>query len=301
MNDYVYMYGMVMSTNSILLWNDFPKPDGYAEIKEQYFLLGGETGTAAAVLNSMGITMKLAGSHYGNKNKALILDYFENTPSDTSELVYEDFDGIIDMVIIDKNTRTIFGEFGRHFSRKIPFYEKPNEESVKNCDCVGADPFFGDEIAELCVKHNKKYATIDCGFDSYMNKNCAVNAISHQYLDDNYKDKSYDEMMKLYTDNTDGLIIFTLGEKGAMYARKGQAPKYCRQCSVDVVSTLGAGDCFKAGTIYGLYKGFDDDKLVEYACAVAGDACTKFPISVNPPTLEEVEKLVADNFSMHNA
>lgn len=293
MSEYVYMYGMVLATRSYLLINDFPKADGYAEYKEKYFLLGGETGTAAAVLNSLGVTMKIAGSHYGNLNKDIILDYFKDTKSDTSELVYEDFDGIIDMVIIDKNTRTCFGEFSALFSREIPFYEKPNEESVKNSVCVGADPFFGDEIAKFCVKYNKKYATIDCAYDSYINQHCEVNAISHQHLDDYYPDMNYEELMKLYTDNTDGLVIFTLGEKGAMYARKGQDIKYCDGCKVDVVSTLGAGDCFKAGTIYGLYKGYDDDKLVKYACAVAGDACTKFPISLNPPTLNKVVELVS--------
>lgn len=295
-NEYVYMYGMVMSTRSYLLCDSFPKPDGYAEIDKKYFLLGGETGTAAAVLNSYGVPMKLAGSHYGNLNKSIILDYFANTNTDTSELVYEDFDGIIDMVIIDKNTRTVFGEFGKHFSRQTPFYEKPNEESVKNCVCVGTDSFFSDEIGKLCVKYNKKYATIDCDYDSYLNEHCSVNAVSHQYLDDRYSDKSYEELMKLYTENTDGLVIFTLGEKGAMYARKGQEIKYCKACNINAVSTLGAGDCFKAGTIYGLYNGFDDDKLVEYACATAGIACTKFPISINPPKLDEVTKAVKNNY-----
>lgn len=294
MSEFVYMYGMVMSTNSYLLWNDYPKPDGYAEIKEKYFLLGGETGTASAVLNSLGVPMKLAGSHYGNLNKNLILDYFKNSNADTSELVYEDYDGIIDTVLIDKNSRTVFGEFGKHFSRGTPFYEMPNEESVENCVCVGTDPFFGEDIARLCVMHNKKYATIDCNFDSYLNIHCEVNAVSHQYLDDNYSDKSYEDMLKIYTDNTDGLVIFTLGEKGAMYARKGQAIKYCPAAKVEAVSTLGAGDCFKAGTIYGLYKGYDDDTLVKYACAVAGKACTKFPIPLNPPTLSEVEELVKE-------
>lgn len=291
-NNYIYMYGMVMSTYAYLLCGNYPEADGYAEIKGKYHHLGGETGTAAAILCSFGAQVKLGGSHYGNLNKELITGYFADKSADISELAYEDFDGVEDRVIIDKNTRTCFGEFGKHFSREIPFYEPPCEESVKNAECVGTDPFFGDEIAQLCVRYNKPYATIDCDYDSYMNKHCAVNAISHQYLDDHYPDKSYDELMKLYTDNTDGLVIFTLGEKGAMYGRKGQQPKFCGGFKVDVVSTLGAGDSFKAGTIYGLYKGFYDDKLVKFACAVAGTAVTKFPISLNLPTLPEVEELM---------
>lgn len=81
-------------------------------------------------------------------------------------------------------------------------------------------------------------------------------------------------------------MIFTLGEKGAMYGRKGAVPKMCPAFKVDVVSTLGAGDSFKAGAVYGLYKGLDDDTLVKTACAVAGAAVEKFPIALYPPTVK---------------
>lgn len=292
MDSYIYMYGMVMTTESFLLSWDYPEADGYCEIKEKYFQLGGETGTAAAVLCSLGANVKLGGTHIGNRNRKLILDYFSDKTADTSELVYEDYEGVIDYVMIDRNTRTCFGEFGKHFSRKEPFYEPPCEESVMNAQCIGADPFFGDEIAKLSVKHSKPYATIDCRHDSYMNMHCAVNAVSHQYVDDNYSDMSYEDAFKLYTDCTDGLVIFTLGEKGAMYGRKGEEPKYCPGFSVDDISTLGAGDCFKAGTVYGLYKGMDDDRLVRFACATAAIACTKFPIPLDPPTLDEINDLM---------
>lgn len=292
MENYVYMYGMVMSTLSMRLCGEYPPADGYAEVAEKYHLLGGETGTAAAVLCSLGVNLKLGGSHTGNLNRKLIEGYFADKSADTSELVHEDFDGIIDCVIIDKNTRTCFGEFGKHFSREKPFYEPPCEESVAKAVCVGADPFFGDDIARLAVRYSKPYATIDCRHDSYMNAHCEINAVSHQYIDDNYKGMSYEQVFRLYTDCTDGLVIFTLGEKGAMYGRKGFAPKYCDGFKVDVVSTLGAGDSFKAGTVYGLYKGMSDDDIVRYACAVAAVACTKFPISLAPPVIGEVEALV---------
>lgn len=294
MENYVYMYGMVMSTLSMRLYGKFPSADGYAEVSEKHHLVGGETGTAAAVLCSLGLKVKLGGSHTGNLNRGLIHDYFSDKSADVSELVHEDYDGIIDCVIIDKDTRTCFGEFGKYYSREKPFYEPPCEESVKNAVCVGADPFFGDEIARLSVKYSKPYATIDCRHDSYMNAHCEINAVSHQYLDDNYKGMSYEEAYKLYTDSTDGLVIFTLGEKGAMYGRKGCEPKYCNGFTVNVVSTLGAGDSFKAGTVYGLYKGMSDDDIVRFACAVAAAACTKYPIPSAPPSLCEVEALVGN-------
>ncbi len=290
MEKYVYMYGQIMSTQSFLL-KDFPAPDGYGEIKEHYHLVGGETGTASAVLAALGVRVKLGGTHLGTLNKALIADYFKDI-ADVSELVQEDFDGVVDYVFIDKNTRTCFGEWEKLYGREKPFYDPPCENSIKNAECCGIDPyFFGDMSAELCRKHGKPYVTIDCAFDSYIHKYCAVNTVSHQHLEEHYPDMSFEELLKLYTDNTNGLVIFTMGEKELMYGRKGQPPKRFKPYSLDVVSTLGAGDSFKAGVVYALFNKMSDDNTVKFASAVAGIACTKYPIALYPPTLSEVKAL----------
>ena len=42
-----YLFGQILGTHSFLLKDGFLQPDEYSEIKEQYFLPGGETGTAA--------------------------------------------------------------------------------------------------------------------------------------------------------------------------------------------------------------------------------------------------------------
>ena len=293
MEKYIYMYGQIMSTEAFLLKGEFPKADGYGEIKEKYHHVGGETGTAAAVLASLGCNVKLGGSHIGNANSEIIRGYFADK-ADLSELVDEDFDGVIDYVIIDRYTRTCFGEWEKHFGREKPFYEPPSENSIKNAECCGIDPFFYPEIsAELCRKYNKPYATIDCAYDSEIHKHCAINAISHQYLESAYPDKSIEELFESYTDSTDGLVIFTMGEKELLYGRKGATghPKRFKPYSLDIVSTLGAGDSFKAGTVYALYNKMTDDETVKFASAVAGIACTKFPIPLNPPTLSEVTTL----------
>lgn len=100
--DYVYMYGQIMSTYAYLLSGVFPEADGYAEIARKCHIVGGETGTAAAVLCSLGAPIKLGGTHLGRANAALITDYFADKCADISELEYEDFEGVSDYVIIDK-------------------------------------------------------------------------------------------------------------------------------------------------------------------------------------------------------
>lgn len=292
MENYVYMYGQIMSTQSFLLKGGFPAPDGYGEIKERYHLVGGETGTSSAVLASLGIKVRLGGTHLGALNAEIITGYFKDK-ADISELVRGDYDGAVDYVFIDKSTRTCFGEWESLYGREKPFYEPPCEESIKNAECCGIDPFFYSEVsAKLCRKYNKPYATIDCAYDSGIHRYCAINVVSHQHLENYYPDKSFDELFKLYTDNTDGLVIFTMGEKELLYGRRGRPPRRFKPYSLDIVSTLGAGDSFKAGTIYALYNKMNDDDTVKFASAVAGIACTKFPIPLKPPTLAEVTAII---------
>ena len=53
-----YLFGQVLGTYSFLLKDGFLQPDEYAEIQAQYFLPGGETGTAATVLDAQGYYSK---------------------------------------------------------------------------------------------------------------------------------------------------------------------------------------------------------------------------------------------------
>lgn len=285
---------MVLSSQCIKLAWDYPQADSYCEIARKFYGVGGETGTAAVILASLDCPIKLAGSHLGSKNNTLIRNYFSDKSVDLSEMIFdENFSGVEDMILIDKSTRTCFGEFARLFTEGLDWVEQPQEDSVKNASVIGCDPFFGEKIAELCVKHNKPYATIDCLHDSYLNRKCSVNAISHEFLREKYPNQDLYQVHKLYTDNSDGLVIFTQGEGEVIYGRKNEPIKTFPAFKVDVESTLGAGDSFKAGTIYGLYMGFSDDKLVAFATATAAHSCANFPISLNPATLPKVEKIIS--------
>ena len=77
-----------------------------------------------------------------------------------------------------------------------------------------------------------------------------------------------------------------------IYGRKGQLMKRMKPFSVDVKSTLGAGDTFKAGCVYGLLHGMEDDELVRFASACSAIAISRFPLPLNPPTLLEVNSLL---------
>ncbi len=158
------------------------------------------------------------------------------------------------------------------------------------------DPFFLDETqtaAELCVKHNKPYVTIDCCHDSYLHQHCAVNVVSKECTgSEQYKDKSMEEIFNLLTESTNGLVIITHGEKEMLYGRKGQPMRKMKPFDTEVKSTLGAGDTFKAGCIYGLLHNMSDDELVRFAAACSSIAISRFPLPLQPPTLNDVNNIL---------
>lgn len=299
MNCEVYMHGQVLGTHSFLLKGEFLQPDEYSEIKAKYFLPGGETGTAATVLASLGVNVKIDGTHIGTEVAPLLKEFYKDKTVDLSSLYFDpDYEGLMDYVVISGLVRSPMGVFGSLYEKGAKRrWSMPKEEDIANCKVGAIDPFFLEETqaaAEFFVKHKKPFVTIDCRHDSYLHQHCAVNVVSKECTGcEQYKDKSVEEIYQLLTDTTDGLVIITRGEKEMLYGRKGQLMKKMKPFSVEVKSTLGAGDTFKAGCVYGLLNNMSDDELVRFASACSAIAISRFPLPLNPPTLEEVEKLLS--------
>ena len=136
------------------------------------------------------------------------------------------------------------------------------------------------------------YVTIDSPHDSPLHKNSAINVVSKECTGQHYKGMSAEEIMKLMQAESEGLTIITQGGGEMLYGRKGGEIHRMKPFSVEVRSTLGAGDTFKAGCVYGLLHKMSDEKLVRFASACSGIAISRFPLPLNPPKLEEVQNLI---------
>ncbi len=294
----IYMHGQILGTHSFLLKDGFLQPDEYSEIKAKYFLPGGETGTAATVLSSLGASVKIDGTHIGTEVAPLIKNFYKDKSVDLSSIFFDpDYEGLMDYVVIAGFVRSPMGVFQALYEPGAKKrWNVPKEQDIAECKAAGIDPYFLEETraaAELCVKHNKPYVTIDCCHDSYLHQHCAVNVVSKECTNsEQYREKSIEEIYTLLTDTTDGLVIITRGEKEMLYGRKGQPMKKMKPFAVEVKSTLGAGDTFKAGCIYGLLRSMSDDELVRFASACSAIAISRFPLPLNPPTMEEVNNLL---------
>ena len=185
MNHEVYMHGQILGTHSFLLKGDFLKPDEYSEIKAKFFLPGGETGTAATVLSSLGATVKIDGTHIGTEVAPLLREFYKDKTVDLSSLYFDpDYEGLMDYVVIAGLVRSPMGVFQSLYEDGAKRrWSMPKEQDIIDCTVAAIDPYFIEatqETAELCVKHNKPFVTIDCRHDSYLHKHCAINVVSKE-------------------------------------------------------------------------------------------------------------------------
>ena len=293
----IYMYGSVLVSDSFILQKEFPAKNEYAEFTEHHTHIGGETGVPCAILSKFGIPVKADGYHLGTYTAPVLFDYFRDMSVDLSAMtVRDDFEGFHDYVFIDRinNTRNCIGQFGTLPEVMDHPYNMPAAEDIKAARCAAVDPFIPDaalQTAEFCVKYKVPYITIDCAYDSFLAENCAVAAISDEFLSGEYKGADAEELMKKYMEHGDGLYIFTFGSHEVIYGRQGKISRF-EPFRVKALSTLGAGDTFKAGCIYAYYRGMNDEDIVKFACAIAAAACSVYPLPEHLPEPEQIENIM---------
>lgn len=291
----VYLFGQILGTHSFLLKGGFLQPDEYSEIAEQYFLPGGETGTAATVLASLGVSVRMDGTWIGTEVAPLLKAFYADKTVDLSSLRYTEDKGVMDYVVIAGLVRSPMGRFQTLFSTGKRWWNIPKEEDISGCRAAAVDPYFGEEslrAAALCLKHRVPFVTIDSPHDSDLHREAAVNVVSKECTAAHYPGMTPEAVMERMLRETDGLTILTQGGGDMLYGRKGEPVHRMKPFPVTVRSTLGAGDTFKAGCVYGLLRGMKDEALVRYASACSAIAVSRFPLPLNPPKPEEVQNLI---------
>ena len=292
----VYLFGQILGTHSFLLRDGFLQPDEYSEIGEHYFLPGGETGTAATVLDSLGVSVRMDGTWIGTDVAPMLKDFYAGKKVDLSSLNFiSDDPGVMDYVVIAGLVRSPMGRFQTLFATGKRWWNIPKEEDLAGCKAAAIDPFFREETlqaAKLCLARGIPYVTIDSPHDSFLHKNAAVNVVSKECTSEYYAGMAAEDIMALMQQEAGGLTIITQGGGDMLYGRKGQEIRRMKPFPVEVRSTLGAGDTFKAGCVYGLLHGMSDDDLVRFASACSGIAISQFPLPLDPPKLKEVEAFI---------
>jgi sugar/nucleoside kinase (ribokinase family) len=292
----VYIYGMTVLSTIHRVKSSFPAADGYGEILQTVVIPGGEGANAALVLQNWGIRTRLDGCLMGADTVGPLTQYLTARGVDCSRMTSRgDFPGWRDIVFCDGASRTVFGWFGDYFSSGETLWTEPDEASIRAARCVALDPFFlgaSEQVAALCRQHGTPYVTVDCKWETALAQDARVLICSQEFIRNNYPGADPAWLFEQYRQMCGGLLIFTFGADGVWYGTLKARRKTIEAYPVPVADTLAAGDSFRAGVVYGLLQALPDEELVRFATATAAVVCTRFPSVAEPPTLDEIRKLM---------
>lgn len=288
----VYAYGVISASTLHLLRDSFPSPDGYAEVLHSYPMTGGEALNSALVMRRLGLTVQLDGNWLGDTAESRrLLDTIQQSGIDTRRLkTKKNYPGVREVVFSDANSRTIFGNYIDLLTTARK-WNAPRKRDIGNARIVCVDPPFREEserAAQYAQDLGIPFVSIDCRAAGNLARKAAAVIISGEFRAREYPGAVPDELFAEYRSRARGLVVFTNGDRPVLYGRNGQAPRRFRPWPVDVVDTAGAGDSFRAGVVYGLLRGWQDKEMVQYASAVAGMVCARFPGVLDSPSHREV-------------
>ena len=287
----VFSFGVVSSSTLYKIRGAFPAPEGYAEIDDVRHMTGGEAANSSVVLARLGAQVKLDGSwlgadESGRRTKALLTD----CQIDTSRLpLRKGYKGVQEVVFAAQGTRTIFGNYRRLLEDAA--WNMPHENDIAQAKVICLDPFFSQpasRVAEIAFNADIPVVTVDCQYDDPLLRHTAAVVIAESFIRDNYAKREPEDLFREYQAATCGQVIFTFGDAPVWYARPDEAVKFFQPYAVDPVDTTGGGDSFRAGIVFGFLKGWDEDKTIDFAAAVAAMTCARFPGVLNAPTCDEV-------------
>lgn len=292
----VYAYGVISSSELHLLSMPFPPPDGYAEIAESHFMTGGEALNSAIVLSRLGLSVQLDGNWIGDTPTGeRLLATIRRYGIDTRRLsVKKGFAGVREIVFSDEHSRTIFGNYVDLLSTTRK-WNIPQKTDLAKARIVCVDPPFREEstlVGTFAVKLGVPFVSVDCAFDQLLSSQAAAVVVSGEYRNRQYPQADISDLFAHYQTSAQGLVVFTTGDGDVLYGRRDTLVNQFKPYPVKEVDSAGAGDSFRAGVVYGLLQNWNDDKIIQFASAVAGLVCERFPGVLNSPTPAEVMRFM---------
>ena len=293
----VFSYGVIASSTLYLLKDRFPARSGYAEIAERYRNIGGEAANTSIVLSRLGLKVKLDGNWINPDEDADFLqDIFGKNNIDISRISFRRCLGPKEMLVVDADSRTIFGTYAQLLEEKS--WNLPEKSDVQNARVICLDPFFDEaslQVANYAKSLNKPIVTVDCKYDDSIFLASDIAIISEEYIGHSYPHHSISSVTNEYKARSGGTVIFTFGHKEILFGSRDKAFNRFTPYEIDPVDTAGAGDSFRAGIIFGLLKKYSIGKTIEFASALAAIVCQSFPGVLNSPTYEEVVSFLKDH------
>ncbi|MEO5741770.1 MAG: carbohydrate kinase family protein [Vicinamibacterales bacterium] len=270
-------------------------PGGKVRVSDRQFLCGGQTATVMAACAALGLRSGYLGAFGSDDHARLVRNALKSAGVDVRYSIECDGPNRGAVILVDpQGNRTVY--WHRSDRLKVPLREL--RMSALQAHVVHID----DDDPELAL-HAATMArstgipvTSDLEHVSDRVEQLIASVtfpifeqrLPAQITGEHDPERALRKLRRL----NDGLLVMTLGEKGAV-ALEGDIFHVAPAFHVKVVDATGAGDVFRAGFMYGLLQKSNVPDRLRFANAAAASSCTRLGALPSVPSLAEVQALLA--------
>jgi ribokinase len=261
--------------------DSYPALDEKAKLSDFKIEGGGPTATAMVTLSRLNVPVSFIGKVGDDSFGALIQEGLKKEGVDISAMVVES-GGTSQFAFIsvekDSGKRNIFFTTGTISPLK---FDEIDTNYIDRCKILHLDGLMTDasiKAAKYARSMGKK-VSLDAGtLRDGMVELCRETdylVTSEKFARSYIKGSDFEYALKELKKLGPEIVCITLGEKGSIALTDGVVTHQPAYDKINVVDTTGAGDVYHGGFIYGILKGYDIKKTLDFASFVSGMKCSE--------------------------
>ncbi len=265
-------------THCLLLSVDsLPPPNGGAPVRDTVETVGDDAAIVASILSNWGVSTRLISSPFGNDYYGeRVRRHLQGCGVDVRGRFAEGYETPLEVAILDADGGRTY--FQRREPSALATLRPPDAAQLSGTGLLYVDWYDGPSVAEAAATASSLGVPVYLNLESrYDEDDCPPGLLRHAEvcqvsLDEPDARGSPLDVARSLMERGVGTVLVTLGSRGSLVARGGQA--YGVQSpAVTVVDCYGAGAAFSAGAIYGMREGWALERVARFATAYAGLKC----------------------------
>ena len=285
----------VITVDTIALVDKYPGEDERVVAERIIRAGGGPASVAAVTLARLGIATAISGVIGDDEDGKLVLEIFKSEGIDTSGISIGENPTAGSVVVVSKEHQS------RAIStRQPPLQVKPNTlatEIARSADWLHVDQVGVKQLSTLGITRGMgPKISFDAGYDisEFDSSSVDLFAPTDKSLLKRNSGLTLESALKKEGDFGKNLVVATQGSNGSAGYSIKEGFVVAQPFSVDVVSTLGAGDVFHGALVAQMCENRTLSEALKRANAVAALSCRGIDGQSAIPNLAELEKFLKE-------
>ena len=286
------------ATDTVVSLGEFPAAGSKVEFQNAYVLPGGMVATTVMACQHWGLTTRYVGKLGQDHAADLHRAEFARAGVEAQALMVEGGDSQQSVILVEGTTgdRTVLWKRDGRLELKP---EELRREWIVNARALHVDGYDTRAAVQAAKWAREAGIPVVADLDDlYVGVGELLPLIDHLIVSRDFplrltgENELKSALMAMQKRYGSRLTAATLGPDGVL-AWDGERFHEARAFRVPVVDTTGAGDVFHAGYLYGLLRGWEMDRTLEFACAAAALNCTGIGARGGIAPLATIEELMA--------